>query len=57
MADEIRRHASRPTKRSVQLPAVRQPCAVMPPAKPSTFLDTRVVYCGDNLEHLAMLPD
>ncbi len=27
------------------------------PAKPSTLLDTRVVYCGDNLEQLAKLPD
>jgi hypothetical protein len=25
--------------------------------KPSSFLDTRVVYCGDNLEQLAKLPD
>jgi hypothetical protein len=25
--------------------------------KPSTLLDTRVVYCGDNLEQLAKLPD
>ena len=26
-------------------------------AKPSPLLDTRVVYCGDNLEQLAKLPD
>jgi DNA modification methylase len=26
-------------------------------AKPSVLLDTRVVYCGDNLEQLAKLPD
>jgi hypothetical protein len=25
--------------------------------KPSTLLDTRVIYCGDNLEQLAKLPD
>jgi hypothetical protein len=25
--------------------------------KPSPLLDTRVVYCGDNLEQLAKLPD
>ena len=25
--------------------------------RPSTLLDTRVVYCGDNLEQLAKLPD
>jgi len=27
------------------------------PAKPSSLLDTRVIYCGDNLEQLAKLPD
>src|SRR5674476_129391 len=26
-------------------------------ARPSSLLDTRVVYCGDNLEQLAKLPD
>ena len=26
-------------------------------AKPSSLLDTRVVYCGDNLEQIAKLPD
>src|ERR1017187_412928 len=26
-------------------------------ARPSAILDTRVVYCGDNLEQLAKLPD
>ena len=25
--------------------------------KPSSLLDTRVIYCGDNLEQLANLPD
>ncbi len=25
--------------------------------KPSSLLDTRVVYCGDNLEQLKKLPD
>jgi 16S rRNA G966 N2-methylase RsmD len=31
-----------------------------PPAakgRPSALLDTRVIYCGDNLEQLAKLPD
>ena len=33
-------------------------CASVPPRlKPSALLDTRVVYCGDNLEQLAKLPD
>ena len=27
------------------------------PGKPSALLDTRVIYCGDNLEQLAKLPD
>jgi hypothetical protein len=25
--------------------------------RPSPLLDTRVIYCGDNLEQLAKLPD
>ncbi len=28
----------------------------MPPAKPSALVDTRVIYCGDNLEQLQKLP-
>ena len=28
-----------------------------PSGKPSALLDTRVVYCGDNLEQLRKLPD
>ena len=27
------------------------------PSKPSSLLDTRVIYCGDNLEQLKKLPD
>ncbi len=26
-------------------------------SRPSALLDTRVIYCSDNLEQLAMLPD
>jgi DNA modification methylase len=29
----------------------------MASAKPSALLDTRVIYCGDNLEQLEKLPD
>ena len=29
---------------------------VGPAGKPSALLDTRVIYCGDNLEQLAKLP-
>jgi len=28
----------------------------MPVPRPSTLLDTRVVYCGDNLEQFTKLP-
>jgi hypothetical protein len=27
------------------------------PGKPSSVIDTRVIYCGDNLEQLKKLPD
>jgi 16S rRNA G966 N2-methylase RsmD len=27
------------------------------PPRPSALVDTRVIYCGDNLEQLAKLPD
>ena len=27
------------------------------PRRPSSLVDTRVIYCGDNLEQLAKLPD
>jgi DNA modification methylase len=41
-------------------PATAAPAASagrLPSARPSALLDTRVVYCGDNLERLAKLPD
>jgi hypothetical protein len=28
-----------------------------PPGKPSSLVDTRVIYCGDNLEQLKKLPE
>jgi DNA modification methylase len=31
--------------------------AAVPVGKPSALLDTRVIYCGDNLEQLKKLPD
>ena len=35
-----------------------QPRAAVPHAqKPSSLVDTRVIYCGDNLEQLKKLPD
>ena len=40
------------TDRSLKRAEARAPQA---PARPSTLLDTRVVYCGDNLEQLRKL--
>jgi DNA modification methylase len=37
--------------------AAAKPTAASPRLKTSTLLDTRVVYCGDNLEQLAKLPN
>jgi hypothetical protein len=28
-----------------------------PAGKPSSLVDTRVIYCGDNLDQLRKLPD
>src|ERR1700736_2902549 len=36
--------------------ATKQPAATAK-GRPSAQLDTRVIYCGDNLEQLAKLPD
>ncbi|MCC6284933.1 MAG: restriction endonuclease [Phycisphaerales bacterium] len=33
------------------------PSASPGPGRPSSLIDTRVIYCGDNLEQLARLPD
>src|SRR5476649_240624 len=46
-------------KGSVAKSVVKQPAVTgrLPSARPSSLLDTRVVYCGDNLEQLARLPD
>ena len=42
-----------PATRTVKRTEARAPQA----ARPSSLLDTRVIYCGDNLEPLAKLPD
>lgn len=40
-------------------PGAATPSAAKPsaPGRPSALLDTRVIYCGDNLEQLKKLPD
>jgi DNA modification methylase len=42
-------------EKSAVEPAIAAPA--VPAGRPSALLDTRVVYCGDNLEQLAKLPD
>jgi hypothetical protein len=42
-----------PITRAVKRDESRAPVV----ARPSSLLDTRVIYCGDNLEQLAKLPD
>jgi len=36
--------------------AAKEPAAA-PRQKPSALVDTRVIYCGDNLDQLQKLPD
>jgi hypothetical protein len=45
---------------TVEEQAFHQPADTAPSAltrRPSALVDTRVIYCGDNLEQLAKLPD
>jgi hypothetical protein len=53
------RMARKGTKRGKSDDAATTTQAPAPPArgKPSALLDTRVIYCGDNLEQLKTLPD
>ncbi len=47
-----------PRQRAATPPAAAAPAAPAPAAgRPSALVDTRVIYCGDNLEQLAKLPD
>ena len=50
-----------PKKKKSDAPVAQPPSAgphpKAPKARPSTLVDTRVVYCGDNLEQLRKLPD
>ena len=47
------------TRSTASQTEIRDDVEVVPTKKlkPSALLDTRVVYCGDNLEQLAKLPD
>ncbi len=46
-------------KKTSKKPAAKEAAPAPKPARarPSALLDTRVIYCGDNLEQLAKLPD
>jgi hypothetical protein len=44
-------------KKAVATTPLKTPAPAVPRQKPSVLLDTRVIYCGDNLEQLAKLPD
>jgi hypothetical protein len=44
-------------KKAVATTPLKTPAPVVPRQKPSALLDTRIIYCGDNLEQLAKLPD
>ena len=55
--------ARKPAAKPVRKPAARMGSApddstghAASTGRPSALIDTRVIYCGDNLEQLAMLP-
>lgn len=48
--------SKKPAPAPIITPAPK-PAPAAKPARPSSLLDTRVIYCGDNLEQLAKLPD
>jgi len=45
------------SKQPKEQPAGEAQASASPHLKPSSFIDTRVIYCGDNLEQLKKLPD
>jgi hypothetical protein len=56
----LRRMAKKGTKDKLATEPKTAPSGTIPPAragKPSALLDTRVVYCGENLEQIRKLPD
>ena len=44
-------------ERLAQRPARHHPRPHPPPVAPRRLVDTRVIYCGDNLDQLGKLPD
>ncbi len=56
MARKVRKPESSGGPARTEAPPTPTPTSPAP-GEPSALLDTRVVYCGDNLEQLARLPD
>ena len=50
------KQGSYPTRAPVQATRLKED-APNPAGRPSSLVDTRVIYCGDNLEQLKKLPD
>ncbi len=57
MAKREKPRAADRTAGGSQKPKVIAKAEASRPSRPSSLLDTRVIYCGDNLEQLAKLPD
>ena len=57
MAKKAGTGTDKPSKANHANTTKADPAPPLRPGKPSALLDTRVVYCGDNLEQLAKLPD
>jgi len=47
----------KPASREAAPAVAPAPAASPRAARPSALIDTRVIYCGDNLDQLAKLPD
>ncbi|MGC4031439.1 MAG: hypothetical protein QM754_06845 [Tepidisphaeraceae bacterium] len=57
-SDIVPRMGKKPRASKSEKFIATEPAPAAPrPGRPSALLDTRVVYCGDNLEQLANLPD
>ncbi|MBX3359091.1 MAG: restriction endonuclease [Phycisphaeraceae bacterium] len=55
MGNKATRKLTTPEKAAA--PTAAKPAPAVTHGRPSALLDTRVIYCGDNLEQLAKLPD
>src|SRR6476659_5738712 len=56
IVDRMPKKGTAPTRATKPAP-VPAPAPRLPSARPSSLIDTRVIYCGDCLEQLRKLPD